>query len=141
MRSRTGIIAALLLGLNSLQSTHDLSAQNSGAQPEMIGEGIVSTPDDELAGNIMRMGQLYILKNPHHLTTCTSFSNPILLTASGSGLQYFRFLGSTKTRILSLHRTTRLCFSRRIGPWMAWTAIISIFGRQRERRRDGAIRN
>jgi hypothetical protein len=70
MRSRTGIIAALLLGLNSLQSTHDLSAQNSGAQPEMIGEGIVSTPDDELAGNITADGTtLYFEKSapPHYL--------------------------------------------------------------------------
>jgi hypothetical protein len=70
MKCLAGIIFMLSLGLLSLQSAKESSAQNGAQQPELIGEGTVSTPDDELAGNITADGTtLYFEESapPHYL--------------------------------------------------------------------------
>jgi hypothetical protein len=70
MKRLVGIIFVLSLGLLSLQSAKESSAQNGAQQPELIGEGTVSTPDDELAGNITADGTTLYFEGsapPHYL--------------------------------------------------------------------------
>jgi hypothetical protein len=68
-RRLLGLVVALT-AIAMLQSRSRLRAADGAPQPEMIGEGIISTPDDELGGMITADGKtLYFEKSapPHYL--------------------------------------------------------------------------
>jgi hypothetical protein len=72
LRSAALSLCLLLLGAAGLWPAAQpaQSAQNDAPTPEMIGAGVISTPDDELGGTITRDGEtLYFEKSaaPHYL--------------------------------------------------------------------------
>jgi hypothetical protein len=137
MKRLAGIIFVLSLGLLSLQSAKESSAQNGAQQPELIGEGTVSTPDDELAGNITADGTtLYFEESapPHYLYILYESQ---LVKGKWQKPTVLPFSGQYKTQTLSFHRTIKHSSSRRTVPWRASTAITSTFGQQRKQHPDG----
>lgn len=87
------VIAALLCGMSDAASKHSAENKAAANEPEMIGEGVISTPDDEFGGTLSPDGKtLYFDKTvpAHYLyVLCESrlvrgkWSRPTVLPFSG----------------------------------------------------------
>lgn len=117
MRNLTRLEASLsvslvLFALNSVRAA--APASNSDVPtPEMIGEGIISTSDDELGGGLAPDGRTFVFEKsaaPHYLyILCES----LFTNGTWSKPGFCRSQAGTATRIRSWRRTaTRSCLLR-----------------------------
>jgi len=108
-------LALLAHGVRSAASPHGADESSVDPAPEMIGEGVISTPDDELGGNLTADGKtLYFEKRAPRLTTSISSTNRISLAASGPSPPFSHFPGCIATPIPFFRPTARRFSSHRI---------------------------
>ena len=124
-------------GLIRLEAAKVAPVPNDAPKPEIIGEGAISTPDDEFGGSLSPDGTtIYfdVTVPPHYLyVLCESH----LVNGQWQKPEVLPFSGSYRDSDPVLTPDGNTCFSLPTVRGTAWKATASIFGLYAGPRKDG----